>query len=118
MPGVQTLLPAVLTLAVREKLLSLEVASAMLSDRQASLYGLKDRGRIEIGWKADLAIVSLREAQVASADRMKSKCGWTPFEGEELVGWPQWVVLSGRVQLHHGEVIGVPRGRPVSFDWK
>lgn len=118
MPGVQTLLPAVLTLAVREKLLSLEVASAMLSARPASLYGLKDRGRIEIGWKADLAIVSLREAQVASADRMKSKCGWTPFEGEELVGWPQWVVLSGRVQAHHGEVIGVPRGRPVSFDWK
>lgn len=118
MPGVQTLLPAVLTLAVRERLLSLEVASAMLGSRPASLYGLKDRGRIELGWKADLVVVSLQDSQVATASRMKSKCGWTPFEGESLVGWPKWVVHSGRVVVSGDEVRGAPDGEPVSFDWK
>jgi N-acyl-D-aspartate/D-glutamate deacylase len=43
--------------AVRERgLLSLEEAVRLLSDVPARLYGLKQRGRVEVGWFADLVV--------------------------------------------------------------
>ena len=37
-------------------LMPLEEAVSLLTDRQARLYGIKERGRIEDGWHADLVV--------------------------------------------------------------
>ncbi len=39
------------------KLLGLETAIKMLTDDPARLFGLRDRGRIEVGWHADLCVL-------------------------------------------------------------
>ena len=44
-----------------------------------------------------------------------SRCGWTPFDGMSVRGWPVATVVRGRVVMRDDEVLGNPIGRPVQF---
>ena len=44
-----------------------------------------------------------------------NKCGWTPFEGMAVTGWPMATVLRGRVVMRDGELLGPPSGEPIRF---
>lgn len=118
MPGVQTLVPALLTLGFREGLCSLERFVAMACENPARLYRLVGKGHVEVGYDADLTIVDLRSCRVVERGRVASKCGWSPFEGEKLLGWPVHVVVGGKVRLREGVVVGSPSGAPCRFEGK
>ena len=45
----------------------------------------------------------------------KSKCGWTPFDGLTVTGWPVMTVIRGDIVMRDGELAGEPVGRPVRF---
>ena len=47
---------------------------------------------------------------------MATKCGWTPFDGMKVKGWPVATILRGNVAMREGELIGTPAGQPVRFD--
>jgi dihydroorotase len=49
---------------------------------------------------------------------IESKCGWSPYEGRILTGWPVHVVLNGRLAVREGERISTPMGRMLEYDWK
>ncbi|MGB3021440.1 MAG: dihydroorotase, partial [Methyloceanibacter sp.] len=42
------------------------------------------------------------------------KCGWTPFAGRKVRGWPAGTIVRGRVAMWEGE-LGAPGGEPVRF---
>jgi dihydroorotase len=44
-----------------------------------------------------------------------SPCGWTPFAGMDITGWPVATIVRGHVVMRHDEVLGTPRGRLVRF---
>ncbi len=44
-----------------------------------------------------------------------SPCGWTPFDGMRVTGWPQATIVRGTVVMRDGEVLGAPSGRLVRF---
>jgi len=46
---------------------------------------------------------------------MKTKCGWTPFDGMEVTGWPKATIVRGRIVMREDELIGTPIGEPVRF---
>lgn len=120
MPGVQTLLPAVLTLA-KQIDLDLTTVARMTSERPAELYNVVGKGKLEVGFDADFAIVDLGRAmapsrQPAMPTTIQSKCGWSPFENIPLIGWPRWTVLRGEVVFHEGTLVGQPVGVPVAFN--
>ena len=76
--------------AARDRdLLSLESAVNKLTDVPARLYGLKDRGRIEEGWWADLVIFDA--AEVAPAE----------VEVREDLPGGAWRLYSEAVGVHH-----------------
>ncbi|MFL3020580.1 MAG: amidohydrolase family protein [Candidatus Poriferisodalaceae bacterium] len=76
--------------AARDRnLLSLESAVQKLTDAPARLYGLKDRGRIEEGWCADLVIFDANE--VAPAE----------IEVREDLPGGAWRLYSEAVGVHH-----------------
>jgi len=108
MPGVETLLPLMLD-KVAEKKLQIETLSRCCSSRPAEILGI-NKGRIEVGMDADLIIVDLRKRSKISADRLHSKCGWTPYENMEGV-FPMMTIIRGEEVARDGELSGGKGGR-------
>lgn len=117
MPGVQTLLPAVMTL-VRDGVISLVRAVEMLSGSPARLYGIAERGSIAVGNWADLVLLDPTASFTVERDWLGSKCGWSPFEGQNLAGKPRIVWINGQTVIESDEAYVTPIGKMVSFLWK
>ncbi len=114
MPGVQTLVPVMLT-HVAEGRLTLERFVDLTSHGQQRIFGLADKGRIAEGYDADLTIVDLQARRTIRHEDMASRSGWTPFDGFEAKGWPVATIIRGRTVMRDGEITGPARGRPVRF---
>lgn len=114
MPGVQTLLPIMLT-HVAEGRLSLERLVDLTSHGANRLFGLADKGRLAVGYDADLTIVDLKARRPFRHEDMASRVGWTPFVGLEAKGWPAATVIRGTVVMRDDEVTAPHRGEPVRF---
>jgi dihydroorotase len=114
MPGVQTLLPVLLTFVAQGRL-RLEDVVRMACEAPAALYGIQGRGRLEVGAVADITLVDPERSYVFERSMVRSKCGWSPYEGERLTGVVESVVLAGRVALRGGEVVGAATGRMLEF---
>ncbi|MBI1756610.1 MAG: dihydroorotase [Fimbriimonas ginsengisoli] len=117
MPGVQTMLPVLLTFASRG-LLGYNDIVRMACESPASLYGVALKGRIAPGFDADLTLVDPKASRVFERGMVQSKCGWSPYEGETLTGWPVHVLLHGGFAVRDGTLVGMPSGRILDFDWK
>jgi dihydroorotase len=114
MPGVQTLLPVMLT-HVAQGRLSLERLVDLTSHGANRLFGLADKGRMAVGYDADLTIVDLKARRTIAHADMASRVGWTPFDGMEAIGWPMATIIRGRAVMRDGEVVAPHLGQSVRF---
>ena len=114
MPGVQTLLPVMLT-HVAEGRLTLEQLVDLTSHGANRLFGLADKGRLAEGYDADLTIVDLKARRTITHADMASRVGWTPFDGMQVKGWPVATIIRGRVVMRDDEVTAPHSGEPVRF---
>jgi dihydroorotase len=115
MPGVQTLLPVMLG-HVHAGRLTLERLAALTSAGPARVFGIAGKGEIAVGRDGDLVLVDLRARRRISREGLATRCGWTPFEGLDVHGWPVATVLRGRVVMRDGALVGPPPGRPLRFE--
>ena len=114
MPGVQTLVPLMLTHVAKGRL-SLERFIDLTSAGAQRVFGTANKGRMAVSYDADLTIVDLKAKRTITHDQQATRCGWTPFDGVEATGWPMATVVRGRVVMQDGELIGQAHGRPVRF---
>lgn len=114
MPGVQTLVPIMLDHVAAGRL-SLARFVDLTSAGPQRLFNIRGKGRIALGYDADLTIVDLAQRQEITDDWMRSKAGWTPFNGKTVTGWPKATVIRGHIVMRDGERMGDPIGRPVEF---
>ena len=114
MPGVQTLVPVMLT-HVAQGRLTLERFVDLTSHGPQRVFGLADKGRLAEGLHADLTIVDLKAKRLIRHDDMATRSGWTPFDGFEAQGWPVMTVVRGRVVMRDDEITAPGRGAPVRF---
>jgi len=113
MPGVQTLVPVMLDHVAKGRL-SLARFVDLTSAGPQRLFGIAGKGRIAVGYDADLTIVDLDAERVIDEGWIGSKCGWTPFAGRKVKGWPVGTIVRGRKAMWEGE-LGTPGGEPVRF---
>ena len=106
-PSAQFYVPLFLDAAVRG-VISLERVVELIASVPARTFGLTDKGRLEVGADADIAIVDLdREFEIRDEDVL-SKIGWTPYAGQRIRGAIQATLVRGRVVYEHGTVVGEP----------
>jgi dihydroorotase len=114
MTGVQTLVPVMLD-HVNAGRLTLERFVDLTSHGPQRLFGIRGKGRIAVGYDADLTVVDLkRRATIANA-WIASRCGWTPYDGVSVQGWPVGTFVRGRCVMWEGEMRGPAHGEPVRF---
>ena len=114
MPGVQTLVPVMLDHVAAGRL-TLQRFVDLTSAGPARLFGIMDRGRVAVGYGADLTLVDLQARREITDAWIASRCGWTPFDGRNVTGWPKATVIGGRVVMRDDEVLGRPAGTPMHF---
>ncbi len=114
MPGVETSLPLMLTQAMQGKC-SVAQVSNWMSTAVAKGYGIPKKGAIAPGFDADLVLVDLDNYRPVLREELMTKCGWSPFEGWSLTGWPVVTIVGGEVVFNRGEINSEVRGRALTF---
>lgn len=115
MPGVQTLVPIMLT-HVHHQRLSLERLVELMTIGVRRVYSIKNKGLLHPGYDADLTVVDLKKEWIISKSWLQSKCGWSPFENWKVIGFPAMTILNGEVCQEDGHIIGPPKGQAVVFN--
>mgnify|MGYP001571746671 CR=1 FL=1 len=114
MTGVQTMLPLMLDHCSAGRI-SIERIVQLLADQPHRNWGIKNKGVIDEGFDADLTFVDLKKNRTIDNKWIASKCGWTPFHGVKVTGWPVGTLLNGEVVMRDDEIIGKPSGLPLQF---
>jgi dihydroorotase len=94
LPGVETTLPLMLD-AVHRNQLTLARLVEVVAERPAERFGLARKGKVTEGYWADLVVVDLEKRDRVERDKLVTKCGWSPYEGFELRGWPVMTFVRG-----------------------
>ena len=94
LPTIQQSLPVLLTIAHDEEIPLTRIAS-VFSEKASEIYGLKT-GKIAVGYAADLVVFNNEKTFTVNNADQKSKCGWTPYEGETLRGVIEMVYIDGK----------------------
>lgn len=114
MPGVETSLPLMLTQAMAGRCTIAQVARWM-SSAPAKAYGIPNKGAIAPDYDADLVLVDLDTYRPVLREELLTKCGWSPFEGWQLTGWPAYTIVGGQVAYDRAQLNLDVRGRPLEF---
>jgi dihydroorotase len=95
--------------------LSLARLVDLMAAGPARIYGLRGKGRLAVGYDADLTLVDVQARRRIEHSAMASLCGWTPFDGMMVTGWPVATVVRGAVVMREDEVLGAPGGAMAAF---
>lgn len=94
LPTIQQSLSAMLKIADEENIDLRQIAKAF-SEKPADILGLKNRGKLEIGRKADILILDIKKEFICK--NPSYKCGWSPYEGHTLKGEIDTIFLNGEI---------------------
>jgi dihydroorotase len=114
MPGVQTLVPVMLTHVANGRL-SLERFVDLMAHGPQRIFGIAGKGRIAVGYDADFTIVDLKASRTIENAWIASRCGWTPYDGFKATGWPTMTIVRGHVVMREGKVQNTAIGAPIRF---
>ncbi len=114
MTGVQTLVPIMLD-HVNAGRLSLERFVDLTSHGPQRLFGIRNKGRIAVGYDADLTVVDMKRRETITNAWIESRVGWTPYDGKKVTGWPVGTFVRGRRVMWQGEISSPATGEPVGF---
>ena len=114
MTGVQTLVPIMLD-HVNAGRMSLERFVDMSSHGPNRLFGIANKGRIAVGYDADLTVVDLKRRETITNAWVKSRAGWTPYDGVTVTGWPVGTIVRGNTVMWQGDLVTPSIGQPMRF---
>lgn len=117
-PGIQETLPALITGWVkRYGRETLDVGLLRLvqttCENPSKIFRLTGKGGIVVGNDADLVVLDMNNPWIVRKEDLFSKCGWSAYEGMELIGRPTATFLRGNKAYENGRVIGDAQGKQI-----
>ena len=107
-PGLELRLPLLFDAMVTRGRLGPERFIELTATAPARIYGLQNKGDIAPGMDADLVIWDPQRRHAFGADDLHDNVGYNPFAGHEVTGWPERVLLRGRVIVVGGHLSAEP----------
>jgi dihydroorotase len=95
---------------------TLEQVVHWMCDAPARVWDLMGKGRIEVGYDADLVLVDLEREETVENDRQQTKCRWSPWHGQTLRGWPVRTWVMGHEVFCDGRFDESIRGQEARYD--
>ena len=114
MPMVQFSLVSMLEL-VDEGVLTIERLVELMCHNPATLFGVRGRGFLRPGFKADIVVVRRGEPWTVTDDCIQSKCGWSPMKGHRFSWHVCQTVSNGQVIYNNGAFDDTSRGEAIMF---
>ncbi len=115
LPAVENSLALMLDQVHRGRI-TIEQVVRWMCDAPARVWDMVDKGRIAVGYDADLILVDLERSEEIRDETQWAKCGWTPWHGETLTGWCVRTWVMGHTVFNQGIVDQTPKGEEVRFD--
>ena len=108
MPGLEVRLPLMFNAMVSEGKLGIEKFVELTATAPADIFGLTGKGRISPGADADIAIWNPERRVTFGENDLHDNCGYNPFAGFSVTGWPDTVIARGEVVVSDGQLRGQP----------
>ncbi len=116
-PMVQHALPAMLEMVHQNKI-SIEKVVEKMCHAPARLFGVKDRGFLEPGYKADIVMVDMEKEWTVERKNILYKCGWSPLSGETFHSAVTHTWVNGKLVYNDGLFNEMVRGERLEFSRK
>ena len=117
LPLVQDVLVSALEL-VHDGKLDLHTVVRGITHNPAKRFSVVDRGFIREGYFADLVLVDMNGGTEVTAERVLSRCGWTPFEGRRFRSRIEAVWVNGALASDGQNVIEHGQAMRLQFNHK
>jgi len=106
-PGLETMLPLLLT-QINDGRLTISDLVRMTSEKPAQIFNLKNRGRLDEGYSADIAVVDINQEYKIDSSSFYSKAKYSPFDGWRVKGKPIKTFVNGQLVMDEGEIVAEP----------
>ncbi|MHA1378718.1 MAG: dihydroorotase [Candidatus Helarchaeota archaeon] len=103
-PGLESCLPLMLTCISKEKI-TLKRFIEIYSENPAKIFQIERKGKIKVGYDADLVIIDLKRKFKINPKNFLSKAQYSPFEGFNVQGKPIMTILAGEIAMDNGEIV-------------
>ena len=95
---------------------TLEQVVHWMCDAPARVWDIVNKGRIAVGYDADLVLVDLNRTHEVRNEEQVTKSGWSPWHGEQLTGWPVRTWVMGHEVYNDGHFYTDQLGQEARFD--
>ena len=106
-PGLETTLPLLLT-QVNERRLTIQDVVKLTSEKPATIFHLKDRGRLKEDCWADLVVVDTKQEYEVDSSKFFSKAKYSPFDGWRVKDKLLKTFVNGVLVYDEGEIVAKP----------
>ena len=103
-PGLETTLPLLLTMA-RKGYLTIAKLVSLLSEKPAEIFNLGDRGKLERGKRADIVAIDFNRKYRIDASKFLSKAKYSPYDGWEVQGKPMKTFVNGLLVMDEQVIV-------------